>query len=66
MESDQRSSFLFGRIFCDEPVSTPSENTLDGQDQVPCMEVDCFIKGGLELHAPKLQKLEPNEALCAS
>ncbi len=31
MEPDQRSSFLFGRIFCDEPVSTSSENALDGQ-----------------------------------
>ena len=28
MESDRRSSFLFGRIFCDEPVSTSSENAL--------------------------------------
>ena len=28
MESDQRSSFLFGRIFFDEPVSTSSENAL--------------------------------------
>ena len=26
MESDQRSSFLFGRIFFDEPASTSSEN----------------------------------------
>ena len=26
--SDRRSSFLFGRIFCDEPVSTSSENAL--------------------------------------
>ena len=24
MESDRRSSFLFGRIFCDEPVATSS------------------------------------------
>jgi len=29
MESDRRSSFLFGRIFFDEPVSTSSENALD-------------------------------------
>ena len=29
MESDRRSSFLFGRIFCDEPVSTSSENALE-------------------------------------
>ena len=28
MESDQRSGILFGRIFCDEPVSTSSENAL--------------------------------------
>ena len=28
MESDRRSSFLFGRIFFDEPVSTSSENAL--------------------------------------
>ena len=28
MEPDQRSSFLFGRIFCDEPVSTSSENAV--------------------------------------
>ena len=25
MESDQRSSFLFGRIFYDEPVATSSD-----------------------------------------
>ncbi|MCB1528515.1 MAG: hypothetical protein KDJ45_12545, partial [Hyphomicrobiaceae bacterium] len=30
MESDRRSSFLFGRIFCDEPVATSSENALAG------------------------------------
>ena len=29
MESDLRSSFLFGRIFVDEPASTSSENALD-------------------------------------
>ena len=29
MESDLCSSFLFGRIFCDEPASTLSENALD-------------------------------------
>ena len=28
LESDWRSSFLFGRIFCDEPVATSSENAL--------------------------------------
>jgi len=28
MEPDQRFSFLFGRIFFDEPVSTSSENAL--------------------------------------
>ena len=28
MESDRRSSFLFGRIFCGEPASTSPENAL--------------------------------------
>ena len=28
MESDRRSSFLFGRIFCDDPASTSPENAL--------------------------------------
>jgi len=28
MESDRRSSFLFGRIFFDKPASTSSENAL--------------------------------------
>ena len=28
MESDRRSSFLFGRIFCDEPASSSPENAL--------------------------------------
>jgi len=28
MERNRRSSFLFGRIFFDEPVSTSSENAL--------------------------------------
>ena len=30
MDSDRRSSLLFSRIFCDEPVSTSSENALGG------------------------------------
>ena len=35
MESDRRSSFLFCRIFCDEPVSTSSENA----SSRPCREM---------------------------
>jgi len=34
MESDRRSSFLFGRIFCDEPASTSSENALAETDHL--------------------------------